>query len=330
MPDVPISLELHVRQGEAYTSRATEILYGGAAGGGKSHLMRVAAINFCAEIPGLNAYLFRRIEGDLFKNHIEGPHGFPMLLGPWINQKMVSITEDKIRFRFNGSVIHLCHCKDEDSRFKYLGAEIHLLLVDELTTFSEVMYRFLRSRLRAPGLNIPPQYRICSHCGCMQDVHGIAPEACDNYRGIFPRVICGTNPGGNGHLWVKRTFVNGGPWKTRKVPDEEGGLVRQFIPAKIRQPTLMTDEPEYHAPRAGLGNRELVKAMEEGDWDVVAGAFLILGTHRATSSNRLPCRSIGRGSRVRLGIAGPVLRTVVRDFRDGQPLPDGAGIRPAR
>lgn len=275
MPDLAIDLHLHPRQGQCFRSRATEILYGGAAGGGKSFLMRAAAISWCAEIPKLNAFLFRRIEGDLFKNHIEGPHGFPVLLAEWISSKLVKITEDKIRFLFNGSVIHLCHCNEDEARYKYLGAEIHLLLVDELTTFSDVVYRFLRSRLRAPGITIPEHYRICSHCGSPQKAHlEKAPEACANYRGLFPRIICGSNPGGIGHLWVKRTFVDQGAWRVRKVSDEEGGLMRQFIPAAIADnPTLMKDDPEYNLRLRGLGNKELVKAMELGDWNVVAGAF---------------------------------------------------------
>jgi hypothetical protein len=58
--------------------------YGGAAGGGKSHLMRIAAIIWCAMIGGLQVYLFRRIRDDLVKNHMEGPKGFRALLAPWV------------------------------------------------------------------------------------------------------------------------------------------------------------------------------------------------------------------------------------------------------
>ena len=112
--------------------------------------MRVAAVTWCAQIAGLQCYLFRRISEDLVKNHIEGPKGLRAMLAGWSNAGLVEIIEGEIRF-WNGSKIYLCHCQEEKHRFKYLGAEIHVLLIDELTTFTEVIYRFLRSRVRAVG-----------------------------------------------------------------------------------------------------------------------------------------------------------------------------------
>jgi hypothetical protein len=246
-----IDLTLHWQQGVAYQSQATEILYGGAAGGGKSHLMRVAAVCWCYAIPGLQVYLFRRISEDLVKNHIEGPKGLRAMLAPWVLAGFCTIVEDEIRF-WNGSKIYLCHCKDEKDRFKYLGAEIHVLLIDELTTFTDVIYRFLRSRCRAVGLKVPPPY-----------------------LGMFPRILAGSNPGGVGHHWVKWAFIDGAqPLALRPQPDSEGGMVRQYIPAKLDDnPSMQTDDPTYRARLRGLGSPELVKAMEEGDWNVVAGAF---------------------------------------------------------
>jgi len=246
-----IDLTLHPRQGAAFQSPATEILYGGAAGGGKSHLMRAAAIAWCCAIKGLQVYLFRRISEDLVKNHIEGPNGLRAMLAPWVLAGLVNIVEDEIRF-WNGSKIYLCHCKDEKDRFKYLGAEIHVLLIDELTTFTDVIYRFLRSRVRAVGLEVP-----------------------EAMQGLFPRILAGSNPGNIGHHWVKAAFIDGVmPMSVRQVSDDEGGMIRQYIPAKLEDnPSMAANDPQYRLRLRGLGHPAMVKAMEDGDWNVLLGAF---------------------------------------------------------
>lgn len=235
----------------AFTSEATEILYGGAAGGGKSHLMRVGAITWCTEIPGLQVYLFRRIRDDLIKNHMEGPSGFRTLLAGWEACGFVKIVEDEIRF-WNGSKIYLCHCKDEKDRFKYQGAEIHLLLVDELTHFTDKIYRFLRNRVRMVGIKVP-----------------------EKYRSLFPRIVCGANPGGIGHQFVKMTFIDGvEPMKVVRAANSEGGMLRQYIPAKLEDnPSMEESDPGYEARLQGLGSDSLVRAMRHGDWDIIDGAF---------------------------------------------------------
>ena len=246
-----VNLNLHDKQCVALDTEATEVLYGGAAGGGKSHLMRAAAIIWCSMIPGLQVYVFRRIEEDLVKNHVEGPKGFRALLAEWVNHKFVEMIEGEIRF-WNGSKIYLCHCKDEKHRFKYLGAEMHVLMIDELTTFTDTIYRFLRNRVRMVGMTLPKEY-----------------------DGMFPRVLCSSNPGNIGHLFVKRAFIDGAkPYEIRQMPGSEGGMRRQFIPARMDDnPSLMEDDPEYIHKLEGLGSEALVRAMRDGDWDVVEGAY---------------------------------------------------------
>jgi hypothetical protein len=246
-----LSVDLHEKQGLAFQSRATETLYGGAAGGGKSFLMRVCAIMWCTDIPGLQVYLFRRTRDDLAKNHVDGPKGFRALLAPWVADDECEIVADEIRFS-NGAQIHLCHCKDEKDIYKYQGAEIHVLLIDELTHFTETMYRFLRNRVRMVGMTLP-----------------------DAYAGCFPRILCGANPGNIGHLWVKATFIDGRtPYAIEWMPASEGGMRRQYIPARLEDnPSMMQDDPGYEARLEGLGSRTLVQAMRWGDWSVVDGAF---------------------------------------------------------
>jgi hypothetical protein len=258
---VKLDLEFTAKQSEALESPATEILYGGAAGGGKSWFMRALAIILCYLIPGINVYLFRRIREDLVKNHMEGPAGFPTMLAPWVISGKVKIIEDEIRF-WNGSKIFLCHCKDEKDRFKYLGAEIHVLLIDELTMFTEVIYRFLRGRLRSPGLEIPAQARAFFLAQFGVDLGAKLPLA-----------LSGSNPGNIGHQWVKAAFVSDvQPMAVRRMSKSEGGMLRQYIPARLEDNPHL-DAEDYEGKLSGLGTKELVRAMREGDWNIVAGAY---------------------------------------------------------
>ena len=147
---------------------------------------------------------------------MEGAGGFHALLGKWIGAGLCTYNASKNVVQFwNGSKIWLCHCQHEKDKFKYQGAEIHVLMIDELTHFSESIYRYLRGRCRVGSLTIP-----------------------NKYEGLFPRVLCGSNPGGVGHTWVKNTFVDNAPYKSIvKMEKKEGAMRRQYIPA------LLTDNP---------------------------------------------------------------------------------------
>ncbi len=247
-----LNLSLHKKQTVAFQSKATEILYGGAAGGGKSHLMRVAMVIWCTMVAGLQVYLFRRVSKDLLSNHMEGPNGFRNMMAPWVRSGFVRIVDNEVRF-WNGSKIFLCHCQHEKNMYDYDGVEIHVLLIDELTHFTEKIYRFLRGRVRAVGL----------------------PELPEELKGCFPRILCGTNPGNIGHLWVKNSFIdNCVPLEVRQMEPEEGGMTRQFIPALLEDnPSMTKDDPTYEAKLKGLGSEALVRAKRYGDWNIVEGAY---------------------------------------------------------
>lgn len=248
-----MELSLHPQQTEAILSTATEILYGGSAGGGKSHLMRVAAIAWCTDIPGLQVYIFRRLSDDLAKNHMEGPSGFPAMLTEWIEAGHVKINWSKNFIEFwNGAKIHLCHCQYEKDVAKYQGAEIHVLMIDELTHFTDKIYRYLRGRCRAGSLILS-----------------------DRYKGLFPRIVTGSNPGGIGHNWVKATFIDqAAPMKIVQQLKAEGGMRRQYIPARLADnPTLAKNDPDYIDRLEGLGNAALIRAMRDGDWNIVSGGM---------------------------------------------------------
>ena len=260
----PINLNLHYKQGKALLTEATEIGYGGAAGGGKSHLARVAAIYFCTAIAGLQTYLFRRQHNELQKNHMLGPTSLPALLAPWTQSGFVRIVEDEIRFGngpsrkdpFNGgSRIFLCHCQHEKDVFNWLGPEMHFLLIEQAEQFTPFMIQMLRGRTRLPeALNIPAQYKH-----------------------LFPRVLYTFNPGGPGHAFFKERFVRALPRgadgisEIVKQSDTEGGKLRQFIQAKLDD-NPSVNPTQYRSTLRGLPPR-MAKALEEGDFDQVIGAF---------------------------------------------------------
>jgi hypothetical protein len=246
-----LNLALQERQWEAFKTNATEVLYGGSAGSGKSHLMRTAAIAWCSAIPNLQVYLFRRTSPELKTNHMVGSSGFISLLTDLVKEKgaKINLSNNEISF-WNGSKIHLCHCQYEKDVYRFQGAEINVLMLDEATHFTPFMYRYLRGRTRLGGLEVPEQYKKC-----------------------FPRILCGSNPGGISHNFFKKMFVSPRPpMVTEQMPDDEGGMFRQYIPAKLTDnKVLLKNDPSYAARLRGLGNDSLIKAMLEGNWDIISG-----------------------------------------------------------
>ena len=242
-----MELRLWPRQQAALMSPANENLYGGAAGGGKSHLLRVASIVYSVWVPGLITYIFRRTFKELVSNHIYTPGGYPEMLKDWIKAKKVRWDKSNYLFEFdNGSIIQLAHSQWETDIMTHQGAQIGFLGIDEATHFTEQMVRFIRSRVRLGGLEVPAQY---SH--------------------MFPRILYCSNPGGVGHDYFKTNFVDHGE-ELWDAPATDGGMSRRYIPAKLADNyTLTKSDPGYADRLRGLGDSVLVDAMLSGDWNIM-------------------------------------------------------------
>lgn len=207
-----LDFSLHPQQALLLNSKATETLFGGSAGGGKSHAARVLAILWAIEIAGIQIFLFRRLYADLQLNHMQGPTSFPAMLhtlcntrhanSPLIAGKLCDIVDGEIRF-WNGSKIHLCHLQHQKDLLKYYGPEFHVLFLEEATQFTEYMVRFLRSRMRIPkSLKIPDKYLKPREEWRSED-----PEY------YFPRAVYTSNPGGIGHCVPYGEVLTPNGWK---------------------------------------------------------------------------------------------------------------------
>lgn len=228
----------------AHHTFVDEMLYGGAAGGGKSRMSRAEAVLMCLRVPGFRAIIFRRTFPDLERSVVE-----PLLQE--IPRELGRYNSTKHLFRFNnGSILELGHLQRLDDLMKYQGAEYQLIVFEEATHFVFKMFDFMRSRVRAGG-----------------------PVAAELAKlGLRPRMILTANPGGVGHHWVKREFIDPAPagkvWRPRPTPEQPEPPTRCFVPAKA------TDNP--HLDRGYINklnalDDNLRAAMRDGNWDVLDG-----------------------------------------------------------
>ncbi|MBU5419772.1 phage terminase large subunit [Acetanaerobacterium sp. MSJ-12] len=226
------------KQAAFHRSAAFEVLYGGAAGGGKTKAIAMEALVDALEHPGVHSYLFRRT--------------YPELRDTLLREVMESLPPGMGNLRQtthdlelpNGSVLHFRHCRSMADCYRYQGAEINRLYIDELTHFTEGEYNYLKTRLRAKAS-----------------------------LGVSPRVRCTANPGGVGHAWVRARFIDPmPPGEVRAFGGKDGrgqaGQTRQYIPATV------ADNPHLAAGyREELEQKPpaLRRALLLGDWNAFEG-----------------------------------------------------------
>ena len=229
-----IDLQVTKKQKRFIDARENEVLFGGAAGGGKSYGQIVDALLFALKYPGSKQLILRRTYSELDKSLIRTS----LSLYP---KDIYTFNSSSHTGRFkNGSCIDFGYCANENDVYQYQSAEYDCIRFDELTHFTEMQYVYLISRVR--GAN------------------------------AFPKQIkSSTNPGGVGHSWVKARFVDPAPQGESFIG--EGEMSRVFLPSLLKDNSFLSkSDPSYRQRLEALPEREK-KALLYGDWNIFEGQY---------------------------------------------------------
>jgi hypothetical protein len=262
----------HAQQAAFLSLDCLEALYGGAAGGGKSDALLMAALQYI-HVPGYAAILFRRTYQDLAL-----PGAIMSRSHEWLSGTRAKWDGLNRRWHFPaGASLSFGYLDSENDRYRYQSAEFQFVGFDELTQFPETWFRYLFSRLRKKdGMQVPLRMRGA------------------------------TNPGGIGHEWVRRRYLSGEddcpPFVPAKLEDnpsvdavayeeslykldpttrkqlrdgvwvrDSGGLVYQFDPGKMQVDAAELVDPTTRKTTL----TKYVLAIDFGFTD--STAFAILG-----------------------------------------------------
>ena len=220
---------LNPKQKQFCQSRSRYTAYGGARGGGKTHVLLRKAAGGALTYPGIKILIVRREYPELEQNII-----LPMqkLIPPEVGSYNGSM---RMMFFCNGSIIKFGHYGAGDDQ-EYQGLEFDWIFMEEATQFSESQFRTLGACLRGATKFPRRMYLTC-------------------------------NPGGIGHLWVKRLFVD------REYREGEKAKDYTFIPATVDDnPQLLEASPEYKQ-MLDLLPEDVRRAWRYGDWNAMAGTF---------------------------------------------------------
>lgn len=226
------------KQSLFHASQAYETFFGGGAGPGKTAAMCAEAVTAALERPDTHVYIFRRTTPELNQSIL-----------PEIQKqcaaylKYMPYNKQERRFTFsNGSFIQLAYLENPGDKYKYQSAEIHELLIDELTHFSMDEYEYLKTRVRGVGRS---------------------------FEDGSLRIMAASNPGNIGHGWVKAYFIDVSPPGTLY---KENGFSRIFFPALIDDHPIASFRKQYRASlNAAISDPQLKKALLEGDWSIFSG-----------------------------------------------------------
>jgi hypothetical protein len=237
-----------------------EAFYGGAAGGGKSDALLAAALQY-THIPNYKALILRRsftelsLPGAVMARAREylAPH------------KELHWSHDNKTWTFpSGATLTFAYMANDSDMARYQSAEFQYVAYDELTEFTEEQYEWLFSRQRATSdINVPLRMRAAS------------------------------NPGGIGHGWVKRRFID----------DTTRNPAVGFVPAKLDDHPDEKFREEYHVSLSHLDDVKR-RRLEDGDWDAAEGLAFQVGDAHLLADVDLPA-DFDRFESLDFGVANP-------------------------
>lgn len=208
-------------------AKTKHVGYGGARGGGKSWAVRTKAKLLAVRYPGIRILIVRRTYKELEGNHIN------ILKAECSGIAKYNSTSKILRF-INGSTIEFMYCARDADLDKLQGQEYDVIFIDEATHLSE--------------------YQMKAITACCRGVND------------FPkRVYYTCNPGGQGHAYIKRVFID------RRFNSNENPDDYSFTQALVDDNTaLMEAQPEYVQQLEALPEK-LREAWRHGRWDVFEG-----------------------------------------------------------
>ena len=230
-----------------------EVLYGGAAGGGKSYSLVADPVRYFTNAHA-RMLLVRRSTEELRELISVSKQLYPQAI-PGIR----FMERDKTWVAPNGATLWMSYLDRDDDVMRYQGQAFNWIGFDELTQWpTPYAWNYMRSRLRSTKASGLPLYMRAT-----------------------------SNPGGPGHQWVKKHFIDPSiPDKPFWATDENGEVIkwpkghsregeplfkRKFIPATLFDNPYLSEDGMYEANLLSLPEHQR-RQLLEGDWDINEGA----------------------------------------------------------